>query len=353
MELCSSLVIPCRCGGRLYFSLLTYLMRRSNSRILRLSTNSLSTRIHDYLQVVPSQLWTRSLGLHLADCRKGKHVPYPSQPASSEKEPEKKEDDDDEAEDENNLDTVLPTAETPLDVSANPDCIAFYRAVDAVCAWTTGPTYLLRSPISRVPIPLTVSIVDLPRGAIVDVALDGLLARWKKHSRWSDKTERRVSDILKSARSRDPGRERGACHCEAGLMASILVHRQDSRATQPETLVFPALTDVTTDVIPIGVAKKCCTLCWILADILRSTYKLQIKLPGRHNRYHIWVPPHWLPTQVLESLETEILNVITSMIVSKEKTACSRSSTGSDGHQTSPPVYVVGDTKAKQLLKKL
>ncbi|KIY62095.1 hypothetical protein CYLTODRAFT_427165 [Cylindrobasidium torrendii FP15055 ss-10] len=43
--------------------------------------------------------------------------------------------------------------------------------------------------------------------------------------------------------------------------------------------------------IPIGVGKKCCYLCHILASQLELTGRLKFLLPGTHGTVYPWVPP--------------------------------------------------------------
>lgn len=122
--------------------------------------------------------------------------------------------------------------------------MVFHRAVDALCAWTTGPQYLLRSAISKSNIPLSLSIVGLPREPVNDIAVDKLVEAWQNRSdAWSKETVTRVSRILERVRGQDPERAKGACHCEAGLMASLLVYAkvedlpENAQSSEPEILV--------------------------------------------------------------------------------------------------------------------
>ena len=65
--------------------------------------------------------------------------------------------------------------------------------------------------------------------------------------------------------------------------------------------------------IAIGVAKKCCPVCRMLMEILRSKFQINLHIAGSHSRYHPWVPPQWLTEPVLQELEKELLTEVADM----------------------------------------
>ncbi|KAJ7862449.1 hypothetical protein B0H14DRAFT_3612564 [Mycena olivaceomarginata] len=114
----------------------------------------------------------------------------------------------------------------------------------------------------------------------------------------------------------------GTCHCEAGLIASMVFQRQqgleprDLDEPQPLTDAFADLS-VTAGAIAIGVAQKCCPVCRIPIDILRTNERLKVDIVGAHGRFRAWVPPKWLPGDVLDQLEKRLIVVVGKMVGSE------------------------------------
>ena len=70
----------------------------------------------------------------------------------------------------------------------------------------------------------------------------------------------------------------------------------------------------------IGVAKKSCAICYLTADTVnhwlkKRGHQLQFRLPGAHSVYSTWMPPTWLPIEVLNDLEAVMLARLKSMLV--------------------------------------
>ncbi|KAF8183783.1 hypothetical protein K438DRAFT_1937442 [Mycena galopus ATCC 62051] len=263
-----------------------------------------SVALHDLVQKVPVTLWAMSsLGDHLQACR----------------EKALKHRNDDDIKEEDGIDESLPE-EGRLN-TAVPECAVFKRAVDAVCAWTTGPTHLLRSKIVRLPIVASVSILDLPSAPISAISYKDLIEYWSKTARWSSEKLKQATSAIQSSRARDVDRAKAAWHCEAGLMASLLLRSNPDLSPVDKPAVvsraFQNLQCLTSPII-IGVAKKCCPVCRMLSESLRSRYQLSIELPGQHSRYFPWVPPHWLPMDILQDIEARLLQVVTSMLMDGE-----------------------------------
>ncbi|KAJ7267517.1 hypothetical protein C8J57DRAFT_1616473, partial [Mycena rebaudengoi] len=63
----------------------------------------------------------------------------------------------------------------------------------------------------------------------------------------------------------------------------------------------------------IGVAKKCCPLCQMLAEVLEEKHGLHVTLPGQHTMFFPWVPPGWLHPDALQEMERRLLKVIYEM----------------------------------------
>jgi hypothetical protein len=132
-------------------------------------------------------------------------------------------------------------------------------------------------------------------------------------------------------------------------MASILLHNKNlkpmSGEPAPLTAAFQGmLADVSlsfrssvsiTDIpsitqgmddqkkFAIGGAKKCCQVCGMLSELIKTTYGLEFELPGRHGSYRPWIPPAWLPESLLKTLETALLTKVEQMVVAKDSRASS------------------------------
>ncbi|KAJ6475774.1 hypothetical protein C8R47DRAFT_668701 [Mycena vitilis] len=159
-------------------------------------------------------------------------------------------------------------------------------------------------------------MVDLPRKHIPTVTASALLQHWGNRVEWA-KTEG-MRRLTSSICDKELKRLVGASHCEAGLMASLLIRiRPTYDALVEPPVLSGGFSRMTLDrlpigPIPIGGAKKCCPVCRMLAELLLEQ-GVDIELPGQHNHYHPWVAPHWLPADVLEALETRLLSAVAIM----------------------------------------
>jgi hypothetical protein len=94
--------------------------------------------------------------------------------------------------------------------------------------------------------------------------------------------------------------------------------------------------------LAIGVARKCCPLCRILADVAEQQYNIKLDLPGQHARFHPWVPPCWLPKPVLLKIESRLLPIV-GKLAHSPLPASRASSPGSDDGQDASIDYDEGD----------
>ncbi|KAJ7279120.1 hypothetical protein C8J57DRAFT_1574269 [Mycena rebaudengoi] len=232
--------------------------------------------------------------------------------------------------------------------TALPYCSTFYRAVDALTAWTTGPTYLLHSRVATTTPNITLTVVDLPRATIPSTSVEELLCCWEAE-KWTPEQLGKIQAQLKDGNPSTPPLD-GECHAEAGLIASAIAHigqrvQQVSRGVDPAEEQAPGggtgsysgeesintlepddlanmfqagdgsggsigedplnepepesedLANVFRSMFPqassqlelaIGVARKCCPLCRILADVAEQQYNIKLDLPGQHARFHPW-----------------------------------------------------------------
>ncbi|KAJ7709627.1 hypothetical protein B0H17DRAFT_1190814 [Mycena rosella] len=253
-----------------------------------------STTLHQLVTHIPRQLWAmKSLGYHLQSCLKGT--------AASTGEGENDRDDD---------------VEVVSDVLRS------------------GPKYLVHSRISRSSSRLHLALINLPRKPINNVESSKLIKRWGALCSWSEETKADLTSLVEveKIQEQDVDRVRGACHCEAGLMASLIAHLElkgpnDEVGVQPEVLsnVF-AKMDMQASQFSIGMAKKCCPVCRLLAETIKSAHGLDLELPGKHLHYYPWVPPHWLPASILEAMDRRLIGIIDEMVTADRHLDTSRTS---------------------------
>ncbi|KAF8214962.1 hypothetical protein K438DRAFT_1954970 [Mycena galopus ATCC 62051] len=284
-----------------------------------------SETLHAFLRVIPSVFWSiPSLMALLCNCR------------SSELQTE----DEEEAE-------AFAEADESSIFNVMPEVRAFYRGLHAVCAWTTGAKYIMSSAIGKSKAPLSLSIVDVPREDVPVHSPEALAARWTKQGHFPPSIHRKIAEKLSSFREDAQRKEAdarrwaalatamtqdaaemvdpattedptetvtGACHCEAGLIASIYLRQQDLQLDEPAVLT-DAFAEFDAANPTIGVAKKCCPTCKILIDVLRTKNHLKVDIAGAHSRFSTWVPPTWLPVEVLDQLEQRLLKVVEKIIM--------------------------------------
>ncbi|KAJ6466252.1 hypothetical protein C8R45DRAFT_483972 [Mycena sanguinolenta] len=191
---------------------------------------------------------------------------------------------------------------------ATRECRAFYRAVNAACAWTIGPQTLLRQKISKVAAPLFVSITEFPLQDVRDLSGEALVEHWGSLGTWSESTRLGVNSHLGEFRKTTVRTTSSTCHCEAGLAASIFLPQKDLSSeddTSPDLLKTP---------FTIGAAKKCCPVCSLLIDVLRTRHQVELYISGAHGRFQPWVPPKWLPDNVVQELEKRLVNIVGNMV---------------------------------------
>jgi hypothetical protein len=102
--------------------------------------------------------------------------------------------------------------------------------------------------------------------------------------------------------------------------------------------------------LAIGVARKCCPLCRILADVAEQQYEAKLDLPGQHARFHPWVPPCWLPESVLLEIERRLLPIVGKLAHSPSP-ASRASSPGSNDGQDVIYTFREGDSEMAHAIK--
>ncbi|KAJ7292767.1 hypothetical protein C8J57DRAFT_1210486 [Mycena rebaudengoi] len=236
-------------------------------------------------------------------------------------------------------------------------CTLFCRAIEAACAWTTGVRFMLTSPIGKETVPVQLAVVDLPRQSVEACSPQDLLTRWTARTTWPDSLSDEIHGELQQL-VHPKTLLQGQVHCEAGLVASLYLRQQrpqDLESPEPPvvTEAFAHLTAKMDEngqsVFAIGVAKKCCPLCAMLVGILKQPpNNFRVELAGGHSRIHPWVPPAWLPTSVLETLELALLLKIEQMVTTRAHTQSSRGSSPSSMESIMEPITRPADEESDE-----
>ncbi|KAJ7638895.1 hypothetical protein FB45DRAFT_904184, partial [Roridomyces roridus] len=197
-----------------------------------------------------------------------------------------------------------------------PELRSFIRVMDSLCAWTTAVRYIVQRRISHAPVSIRAAIID-PRTPLIPGTEEQLYARWKARGHWDTAIMKKAKSIIRDSKFRVP--RVGACHCEAGLMAAVLASALETQKNEKAGVPRPNGLNGVFEVqefpnsITIGVAKKCCTMCSMLGEVLPMN-ALRVNLPGRHSTFVPWIAPEWLPLRVLQFLEGRVLLRVGEMI---------------------------------------
>lgn len=230
----------------------------------------------------------------------------------------------------------------------------FVRMLLGCTAWDHAAAHLVKRSFLRTPQPIVLHMVDLPHNPNSNpkpADVDAMVKAWDFSP--SEFTE--IEEPLTLTRRRP---SRGACHCEAGIMATILAAATSS-ILAPSDIVTPLFSDSNIkkvfekivnsvcslllasaltliyhvqlapgvciilstfgtniseyclqEPISIGVGKKPCPCCTILAEVLCEKYSIKIEMPGAHSTFFPWLPPAWLPDEVLEAMEKKMLDLV-------------------------------------------
>ncbi|KAJ7105395.1 hypothetical protein C8R43DRAFT_1046726 [Mycena crocata] len=332
----------------------------------------LSRALNQLLQKLPKNLWNSSLSDCLSSSRmasrEGSVAPDPVPLASNEKstdvdqkvstEENQKVSSDGkpfdaaQGEDFQYEDDEDPPPEHILPARSGHEAVMFYRALLSVCVWTSSPLHLLQSHFARTAVPINLAVISLPHAPLsagpapteaekISAHADALLAHWDLLSLWSEDRKSTVRNDLRKMHLELTKPLDNACHCEAGLIAALLIHLRDPQQqespdvvpAQPAVLsaAFECMAHQVVDShtpFALGVAAACCTACRLLVKTARKPpYKLQLELPGTHNdvfgdesytRIHPWMPPPWLPDAVLRALERELMWRVDELLQTEE-----------------------------------
>ncbi|KAF5345724.1 hypothetical protein D9757_014964 [Collybiopsis confluens] len=155
------------------------------------------------------------------------------------------------------------------------------RAYDTVLAWHTSANFLFRHR-HLFPNP-NLNIQFLSYNPMASLRFSNLQAACQDILAWKD-----PNGSFHSGHYQELAAEasNGTVHAEALLMSYLI------SAEAPEEIRKLAEK-------VIGVGKKCCAICWLLAQILTQQRLAHFVLPGTHATYYPWVAPLNLPTSVL------------------------------------------------------
>ncbi|KAJ7253727.1 hypothetical protein B0H12DRAFT_1116396 [Mycena haematopus] len=272
-----------------------------------------SSTLHLLLHTLPSSFWKSDiLARHLRHCRQPRETPKSGDDAAETA---------DYVQDEEENISELLLSNHDFKSGFTHESLFFFRTVDAVLAWTTASSYLLSSPVARSVTGIQLRVLDLPQTPIDYFNISVLVQHWTETGSWNPKVVEAVKERF-TKKGNKTGL--GACHCEAGLVADIL-----DRSPQPVS------GDEVTS-IPLGVAKKCCPICYILIDEVKKLYGIAFDAPGAHSTYYPWRPPQSLKPPLLKRVEQRLLTVLSEMVTENEYLARSRtSSPSSAGNLTS------------------
>ncbi|KAJ7665116.1 hypothetical protein DFH06DRAFT_308434 [Mycena polygramma] len=215
----------------------------SNSEIQAGIVAEASVHLHSFMHKIPKQFWAlQSLDDYIMQAHRLEQQPYLYE-------------DDDGVPWDDTQDDFLTVAAKRYPYSAS-----FRRMADALSSWTTGPHFLLHGKLAKASATLELSVIDLPRAPIPAVDADALLNRWAEQATSAEKTDAplfsdKLIEIVRQVIPNDSPGKQGACHCEAGLMASMAARLGSAVTSDDDTREPAALAEVfTAQVSPYSVS---------------------------------------------------------------------------------------------------
>ncbi|KAJ7650300.1 hypothetical protein FB45DRAFT_887517 [Roridomyces roridus] len=233
-----------------------------------------------------------------------------------------------------------------LFVNTPPRTARFFGQIATITAWTIAADAAVNSNVLGTTPSLDFRFLELPREEILTEPSWGELVEY-----WGDLAD--LLDVYKL-----PSTKEGSVHSEAGIMAALSdsTPAQDVANDTPGDLHDSAGGEASSDEdgaennirtafeelkkdfsvqvrIAIGVAKKSCPCCRMLAAILNKK-GAKFEVPGSHTTIFPWVPPKSLRDSVLQEMEKELLGIALGLLEKTHATASSRSS--SPGSEDEP-----------------
>ncbi|KAJ7212258.1 hypothetical protein GGX14DRAFT_564732 [Mycena pura] len=225
----------------------------------------------------------------------------------------------------------------------------FLRRLASVCSCIIAVSALFETVVRlarQKDLVIEITTVSPARSPISPVTPAEILEHWVAVKAWDEKVKAGVKAQLDRLASKTDilPRHSGEVHCEATAMTCLLLRALPPLERCPpgtEKNVREAFNKFITDEplpfspVPIGVSRKCCPICAILAKLLANAHNsLKIELPGHHSVYYPWVPPSTLPEDILKNLESEVLDLVQAHVdmVTQSTTSSPASNTGELSH---------------------
>ncbi|KAJ7639061.1 hypothetical protein FB45DRAFT_1023806 [Roridomyces roridus] len=218
----------------------------------------------------------------------------------------------------------------PLLEATNLDKLPFHanfllRRLASLSAWSTSVRQLVHNKAFRLTTHLDLRLLELPRQEVA-------------HHEWKAVVEHWELPVPTT-----PVNEHGAVHCEAGIMASM-VEGLDQEPSNVRDAFDALRTEYTNHIdsseqsITIGIAKKSCPTCKLLAEVINKTREIKIDVQGSHTTFSPWVPPHWLPPDILEALEQRLMKIVLELVRDNIRVTTPSSSSTVNDEESSPPI---------------
>ncbi|KAJ7476077.1 hypothetical protein FB451DRAFT_266341 [Mycena latifolia] len=223
-------------------------------------------------------------------------------------------------------------AQAEHSLPALPHAKVFTRAVDAICAWTTATQVLTSRRYIGPKTAIKLQLIKLPRESLKQLSASSLLLRWMRTSQHVDYNS--LKDWLKKLDVKRTYLDAGAEHCEAGLMAGLIAgaqlrDREELEGAFDDSRIEWEGSSAST---AIGVGKKCCPVCALLAHTILTKRAIRFELPGQHAEYRAWVPPRFTPLDILLAMEGQLLEKVGEMMQQQNLHTSRPSSPASDSN---------------------
>ncbi|THH27542.1 hypothetical protein EUX98_g6645 [Antrodiella citrinella] len=230
-------------------------------------------------------------------------------PAYVDAAPDAKNDDDDD-----DGGSILESELELKEAAVSPQVNFFIRDVDSLAAPIVATRYLTSMKIFQKSTSLHVSLLSFTHPTLpaennttaqnkaIRSEITALLTGWRDRNVLDEERHTAITKIVDGTKLKLEGR----FHCEAGIMALLYAKLRgpDQEENPLRESEFP---------LTIGVSKKCCPICWELGQILSADFELSVALPGTHSVFSFWIPPSWLPDNVLAKLELVLLEKLRLM----------------------------------------
>jgi len=151
----------------------------------------------------------------------------------------------------------------------------------------------------------------------------------------------RAQDFLKRDRwpfGVDKVQKTATMHAEASLMSLALTLAQKGEERTVDGSIHDRFASgLVLDEVVIGVSKRCCLCCHLLAEALHTHTKMNFVLPGTRASLHPWLAPSNVPATALRSVRDDLFRILIDLAM-KHGQSISRSSQTSSVSDSSDQV---------------